>query len=105
MTNEDVYTRLEVIIEKYKLATRDSLELETKNCKKLYKSVLNLMDEMQQDKPNEELFDDDEWLGQDSDEEDMLETCELSDDGEVVEKSKPKFTMDDILGDDDDEIW
>ena len=99
MTIEETYERLETIIEKYKQATKNSFESETKNGKRLYRSILNLLDELKQEQPTDELFDDDEYFSKPDD---------FYQKDEEIEEEKPgkrPLTMDDILGDDEDEIW
>jgi hypothetical protein len=95
MNQDDIFTRLEFIIDRYKVATSESLELETKNGKKLYRSLLNLLDDMKGDSPSDELFDDSELDNWNDD---------IYEEKEEPEK-KGSLSMDDIIGDDDDEIW
>jgi hypothetical protein len=98
MDIEEIYQRIENIVEKYQLATKDSFEIESKNSKKLYRSLKNLLDELESEQESEELFDDDEYFSKPS----IIEENK-------TEVKKPVFrkplTMDDIIGDKEDEIW
>jgi hypothetical protein len=100
MTIEDIYERLEAITEKYKLATKDSFEQETKNGKKLFNSILDLKDQLQNTQPSDELFDDDELFNDEETIEDQVSPNEDKNDD-----LPKKLLVDDLLGEDDDEIW
>jgi hypothetical protein len=97
MTSEDIYEHLETIIERYKMATKDTFETESKNGKKLYRSILNLMDELEYCKPSDELFDEDEFFERE-------ERTEFESEDSTEEDSfyPKKLKKEDLLGSDDD---
>jgi hypothetical protein len=98
MTPEDIYEHLESIIEKYKMATKDTFETESKNGKKLYRSILNLMDELESCKPSDELFDEEDFFKKEENSEFISE--EITEEDSFYPK---KLRKEDLLGSDDDE--
>lgn len=91
MSIEEIYNKLEFIIETYKAATKETFESETKNGKKLFNSILNLMDEMGDINPSGELFDDDEYFSSsDFEQEEIIE---------IVNEFPQKIRVEDLLED------
>jgi hypothetical protein len=98
MNIQDICDRIENIVQGYKIATKDTFESESKNGKKLYRSILNLFDELQSCRPSDELFDEDELSGD-------FDNNFVSNEEIKEEKNKSKISVEDLLEDDIDEIW